>query len=207
MMQSPRVINYPVRVNMAGWRSDTHTLQRNGWEIAMEQNTRRESCHETIRIAMTHPGLDLIAMSAPAHFEYHLIYGIGGPERMIEYLREYEFEVCQFYKRSTQVRIHVPRMPFNFSAIDAVPQMVNSEMKTLDDMLPFKPVGGELIHVDPKDVSGLLAIIKEAQGPKQEEIRAKLRKQKERQMNETHMSLPEDIRMPYENVVQLVKVA
>ena len=206
-MQLPRVINYPVKINMAGWRSDTRTLQSNGWEIAMEQNTMQSSAHETIRIAMTHPGLDLIALSNPQHFDYYLIRGVGGPERMMEYLRSFEFEVCQFFKRSNPVRIHNTNTAFNFSAIDATPQMVDSEIKTFEDLLPFKPVGGELIHVDPNDVARLLTMIKEAQGPKQEEIRAKLRKQKERQMNEYNIPDIEGITMPYENVVQLVKVA
>jgi hypothetical protein len=160
----PRLMNQPIKILWAGFETDTLRLQRQGWQLAVEE------CHSdlTIRIAMKHPMLKLYAVTDKYerrgfgfdtyHQDGHMVLNIRylGPE-----IKEYAMPGEHTF--------------LNFRPINAEPlyEMCRSpEGRSIDDFNLFKPLSKEKEIVIPNEnVTELLERIQKLQKPKQDEIR------------------------------------
>lgn len=153
-----------MKVYWAGWQSDTHRLQREGWQLSADQDIRMQA----IRIAMKHEGLRCVAVSQMLEdFRYE------------GYARDYSASempplVIQFFACRLEV-VQMPRLEcMNFSAIDAAPQFLSK--RTIHSYEDLKWFAAPLVEtkeliVDPAKIGDILAQIAQAQVPEQEAIR------------------------------------
>lgn len=163
-----RVLSEPAVVWWSGFRSDTFRLQQEGWEIAAEEDV----AYGRIRLLLRHQNLRLYALTDEVMFEHRR------PRQLHEAPR-LEFHVVMAAPRiEVQRMASVGRCEFeNFRQIDAQPQMVETEIKSLDDFKIFATplVRTEEIIVEPQTVSAMLDRIREMQAPEQAALREKQR--------------------------------
>lgn len=70
-MRYNKVIKNPImEVHWAGWRSDTLTLQNNGWQLAIDDDPLRRQ----LRVALHHPAFDLYGIM-PNYIKYEPMDG------------------------------------------------------------------------------------------------------------------------------------
>lgn len=162
-----RILSQPTDVWWAGFRATTLQLQQAGWELATHEDVH----YRRMRLLMRHQGMQLYAVSRETAFDYfrNRNYGFRYDETPLS------FEVVQ-----AAHDFHTVRMPDVLSAfrqIDAVPQVVNTEIKSIDDLKIFATplVRTEELIVEPANVAAMLERIREMQIPEQERIRQKER--------------------------------
>lgn len=154
-----RVLSQPCDVYWTGFRSTTSTLQQNGWEIAVEQDFREGR----LRLLMRHRDLRLYAISD--HSEFNFMRAAQ------EYTRPPVFHVVQ---AGSRIEIITFEGGFgDFMRVDATPQFVTRERKSIEDFGIFAVplVRTEEIIVAPADVSELMEQIRRMQSPEQKAIR------------------------------------
>jgi len=167
-LSEPRVLSLPHRIWFAGWHSTLPALQQAGWELSAEQDFNWLS----VRIAMRHRDFGLHAVTEKVDcrfFDRH------------EYGRTFDFRVV-FMANDLKIQI----MNDNFSAfspIDAMPQFLNTEIKSIEDFGIFAtPLARtEEIIVEPETVMSMLEKIKSMQSPEQAAIRERNRSRERRQ--------------------------
>jgi hypothetical protein len=155
----PRILSAPCDVFWAGFKSDTYKLQQGGWSISVEQAVADRG----IRLLMNHRQMRLYAISEYSEFDYYRNAQSRGMAPT--------FNVTHVASRIEVLRIH-DRLD-NFKLIDAAPQIVNSEITSIEDFGIFAVpmVRTEEIIVDPKDVSAMLEQIRAMQSTEQRNIR------------------------------------
>jgi hypothetical protein len=156
-----RFLSYHHRVHFAGFTATTPALQQQGWELSVEQDPYRDS----IRLAMRHQAANLRMLTNAIPY-MHLVHQRDQP---------LDF-VVQHAASQMHINIAMMGMP-SFQPVDAFPQMINHEIRSLDDLAMFAtPLARtQEIIVDPHDVQALLERIKELQLPEQERIRERRR--------------------------------
>lgn len=110
----------------AGFESDTYRLQQQGWSISAEQDIRQ--C--TMRLAFRHTGAAMFGVSDEIGWQYerHLMQ-YGG-----------DFPLVRVHMMGREIRYHIQgSVDWNFQPIDAMPQFVKTEIKSLEDMVHFAP--------------------------------------------------------------------
>jgi hypothetical protein len=159
----PRVLSLPHRVHFCGWVATLPALQQAGWEISAEQDFQ----YLSVRLALRHRDLQLRALTQTIDYNFFDGYmsQMRGP-----------LDFCIQYMAS-DLRIVTSDNLSAFSPIDAIPQFVSTERKSIDDFGIFAtPLARtEEIIVDPHDVMALLERIKDLQRPGQAAIRARTR--------------------------------
>lgn len=175
----PRIVNPVFRTFWAGWRSDTVTLARNGWQISAEQAVDRFA----IRFIIKHPNYHVYGISEMAELAYRDLrlnsQDFGGNPFVMPGV-ELPFQLC-----SELIINYADPEAFHarFDLIDAEPTIVTHEPTSIEDMKLFPPqivpVENQII-VDPHNVPKLLDIVLEHQSPQQKEIRERLRRQRRR---------------------------
>ena len=154
-----RIISQPHRVFWAGFETTTTRLQQAGWNLSAEEDFRRGA----IRLAMKHEPLKLYGVSEPVEHYY-------GGRTMFE-------EPLLFRVRymSSRLDVVINDNLMNFSPIDAYPQTMTIERKSIEDFKIFAaPLARtEEIIVDPNDVQAMLDHIRKLQAPEQADIRAR----------------------------------
>lgn len=190
--------NTPFEVHFAGWRSDSYTLGKCGWRIAVEvedfstpfQGARR-------KVMFHHPELGLAMVGE-------------GRGDMFEMRRHIDPSGARMHRDSIgAVVIHSvamkgdARRPVNilfqkepsFYAIDTRPTHVEFGAQEMRDLfqMPFfmeldKPAAQELI-VEPDQVGRILELIHKAQEPEQRAIRERNREREKRQLHASIVSL------------------
>lgn len=168
----PRLLSRPMGVEWAGWRTDTVTLQRSGWELAVSF----DYAYHAYRLLLRHKMMRLYAVSDVSHVEsmldrYH--------ERMAEW------PVFQIIGCAPSVQtLNVPSINFAaFREIDATPQFTDQRITRVEDMnifaTPMPGSKGEVL-VDGADLSVIehLEAIKRLQAASQEEIRQRILEQR-----------------------------
>lgn len=158
-LQSDRILSQPCEVFWAGFRSNTYLLQQQGWEIAAEQDYANMS----IRILMRHQDLKLFALSRRENFDFYRHAGEYTPPPI-------------FYVNNCATRYEVTSIMDrfeNFKQIDAAPQFVSTERKSINDLGIFvvPMVRTEEIIIASSDVSAMLEQIRVMQSPEQKAIR------------------------------------
>lgn len=167
---TPRLLSRPMGVEWAGWRTDTFTLQQNGWEIAVDYDIR----YDGYRLLLRHKMLRLYALSDSQRIE-NLLDSRYNPD----VIRDYPvFHICGVAP-SIQT-MQVAGVDFSrFKEIDAQPRIVNHVITRVEDMNIFAaPMPGDKgeVLIDGADMSVIehLEAIKRLQSASQAEIRQRI---------------------------------
>ena len=160
----------PIKLNFAGWESDTWTLQQHGWQLSVSQ----DHMYRGIQIGMQHPE-----------------YRMRGISRLIEaplYMHEMHDPYTSMYSSYTvpaqlgsDFISHTASIaPFaSYQPIDAEPQFME-RTERMSEMMPFAPnlARTQEIIIPEHSVEDMLNMILEKQAPNREElIRRRVREQ------------------------------
>lgn len=187
MFKSDTILSLPFEIVWAGWKSDTFTLQREGWQLSVEQDYRRNA----FSLAIKHPDFKIYGMTNPMPLHEIAMSRYG--ER---YNRIANFMSFHLGYMCSDLIMHVHgRDLMNFHPVDAEPQrMTEEEMRCYDKIqrISEMPIFKAIEHtkdiiVMPEMVPGLLEKIRECQEPNQARIREEVRKQKDREALRGHI--------------------
>ena len=191
--------NTPFDVEFAGWRSNSYTLGRCGWRIAVEQEDFLSPFQGARRTVMFHHpelGLAMIGEGRGEMFEMRRHIDPSGARIG---LRD-SIGVVVIHRVAMKgdarrpVMLHFQKEP-SFYPIDTRPTYMEfgpQEMRDLFQM-PFfmeleKPAAQELI-VEPDQVGRILELIHKAQEPEQRAIRERNREREKRQLHASIVSM------------------
>src|SRR5258706_8252287 len=151
-----RILSQPTDVWWAGFRATTIQLQQAGWELAAHEDVH----YGRLRLLMRHQGMRLYALSREKTFDYFRNHSYG--------FRSYDETPFSFEVTQAAHDIQMMRMPDVLSAfrqIDAIPQVVPTEIKSIDDLKIFATplVRTEELIVEPANVAAMLEGIREMQ--------------------------------------------
>ena len=165
-----RTINPIFKVNWMGWRSDTLTLQKYGWNFAMQDITKNGF---SVFFVIRHPEMKIYGRTNKI-----ILDTIRG--QSMQSFRDIELNVAmQLAAEITFQQCDPPKL----MSMDMEPvcQHISSERFKLSETWPFEvAVPEHEIIVDPVDVNKMLDMILNEQRGKQAEIRDKNRKQAKR---------------------------
>lgn len=148
----------PVGISFAGFRSDTYTLQKAGWQVAQVIDDYGNS----IRLTLLNEDLGLAAQSESMQLDrYRNLDGIGGGYTL------------RIVKMASKGRIQVFKDFSTGSLVDCTPMMATVADAYGDWAVFGPPVGKTLeVLVEPSSVSECLDLIQKLQSPKLAAIRA-----------------------------------
>jgi hypothetical protein len=169
MFTEPRMLSRPVGVEWAGWRSDTLTLQRAGWELAVEFEYYRHQ----YRLLMRHKMLRLYAVTDMLTLENVMSDRFG--------MNTADMPVFHVIGVAPSIQsLQVQGISFAaFREIDATPRFSESRITRVEDLnifaAPMPGAKGEVL-IDGADMSVIehLEAIKRLQSKTQEEIRQRI---------------------------------
>ena len=170
-------VSYPVRVNLAGYESDTHRLQKAGWALSVRNVEDRGHGFGSIELAMQHRALRLHAITHPLSLR-DLFFARPDASTVLAFFSAAQFNVAAIAPE-IQMQIMTTPSASAFTAIDATPQWGRAERVDLSKLGMFRTlaVSEELdFYVPEKSVAELLEIIRQKQEPIQAEIREKHRR-------------------------------
>lgn len=168
----PRYMGLPIRVRWEGWTSDTYELQRNGWEVSVAQSPTEN----IMQIALHHRHMRLTGISSMMRFNYREIMDKHQYLEHMEPIRIVHIAPQIHVVTITQAQLADPRMSRGrqinwdrFQPVDAAPSVVMEEIKSLDDLVHFRPLPepAQEIIIPEKSVSDLLSEILQKQEPEQ----------------------------------------
>ena len=155
------------KVVWAGWVSDTLTLEKAGWQFAMEQDVMRDAIH----LIMKHEAYRMYGVSHSIEHNFFRMHD------MAAYRGDVIFHIK--YMASRVEVIHHADMG-NYRAVSMKPMISTLDVsrKSIEDFNLFTPLTDTReILIEPKDVNECLERILKLQSPKQQELRqAKRRK-------------------------------
>ena len=119
-----RILSRPLKVEWAGWETNTYRLQQAGWKLSAEQDVFQNR----MRLAMQHERMNLYAMSRMTEFEYER-YAMD---------RSFDFPmiVMQAMGREVFIQEH-GRIDWGFNAIDAKPCITDRKISRIEDLAHF----------------------------------------------------------------------
>ena len=148
-IQSPKT-----DVIWAGFRSDTVTLQRNGWLFSVEENHYNRS----VRLVMKHPTLEIYAISKHVNFGYGL--------RDIPFFEvEGMTQEIRFCTTGTYTTFD------SFKPVDMNPRMFREENISNFDIFHKVNINVEEIYLQEASLNDILELALKKQYPIQEDIR------------------------------------
>ena len=164
-----RVLSPPCKVFFAGWESTTTKLQQLGWSLSAEQDLMRQR----VRLALRFEPCKLYMMSESLDHNFYKAFGPGGTHG---YNRLPEFHVRNC---ASNFHVQVYDNLSLFRPIDATPQYIHSEIKSIEDFNLFATplVRTQEIIVEPETVSSLMEQIKKLQVTDLEAIRKRRSRQ------------------------------
>lgn len=159
--------NY-AKVNFAGLRGDTRSMQAEGWELSVDTQRDYQRAGYLYRLAGRHPSLNLRLLSGVALVDGRQTY-MGNP------IGNLEFPIAF---AAPNIMINLMDKP-NFSSLNAESiehfRVGYNERFDLDDLAMFRSYGGEQEIIVPSkkilEVQDYLSEILEQQQEKQREIR------------------------------------
>jgi len=168
-----RFISAPIELHWMGWKSDTATLARNGWDLAANQDVMDRSMQIAIR--NNKYGDPIRGLSQMMDWDYyrHMMEGnFGGRVALGQISMAHQISLnCNNFAVD------------DWSAIDARPSYMemNQDHRSFDKMMHFQKV-----HQDTKEIilqratmDEVLQFALDKQQPRQEEIRKEMIKRKE----------------------------
>jgi hypothetical protein len=171
--EQSRLLSRPIGIEWAGWRTDTATLGRNGWDIAVDFRIERMSYSLILR----HKVMSLYAMTNVIEIQDI----ISSPHYSAEHMPVFHV-VCV----APRIQLHqVPVVgPVLYREIDPNPQINTSRISSIEDLNIFAQAmpgsKGEVL-VDGADMTVVehLEAIKRLQSAKQKEIRDRILRSRE----------------------------
>lgn len=147
------IMSRPITIRWAGWESDTHRLQQNGWEIAASQDVAAAR----MRIALRHQRYGLRGYTSPLD-----LYRYRGPGWDDEVRRQGVYGEVRHMGSAINVIEHGL---MDFRPVDATPQLRPDRVTSLDDLAHFAGamVRTQQVVVPEEDVNDLLLRILEKQ--------------------------------------------
>jgi hypothetical protein len=163
------LLSRPVEVHWAGWRSDTFTLQQNGWSLSAEQDMQRMQ----MSIAMRNERAGMVGVTGSVDWRFMEDW------RYAQHSHSLPALPVHLMGRKIEVMHTRGNHWDNFRPIDAQPQFEpNREIRSLEDMVHFAPAHTrtQQLIVPEDSVEELMArILKMQQGPRIERIRQEIR--------------------------------
>lgn len=163
----PLLQSAPMEIHWAGWRSDTVTLQRNGWKFAQEVDHSR---YNEIRLVLTHEQAQVIGR-IDSHELRHSVYDMPPLIR----------NTCLNLRHMSRDMIfHVEKMPL-YAEMDMEPSWTNERVLPNEIFRTLVPENAEVL-IDKADMNVVehLEAIKALQAPKQFDLRQQARKETSR---------------------------
>jgi hypothetical protein len=157
-----RVLSAPVRLHWAGFETDTLSLARAGWDISAEQDVM--NCR--MRIAIRHELGGMYGLSEGIDWDYQMHAHCGPrPDRLpVVPLRMVSQKII-----IEAIRGKVPTENyFAMDPIDPFPQYVQSERKSLADLVHFASARARGILLPEASVQELMEQILKVQQPMRE---------------------------------------
>ena len=164
--------SFPVELHWRGWRSDTLTLQKNGWLLSTNEQFNDHSFEKCVRIALRHPSE---------------IYGYGQFSYPAEYFMERNYlSIAPNFSVSMDLAHHIDLIsPYHvdldarFLPIDAQPSMMEfpKDRISLEKVTWFREMPEKEVFLQEPSFHELMDKILDIQAPKQKELREKARKQ------------------------------
>jgi hypothetical protein len=196
MPQFPRVTSRRCPVFFAGFKSDTATLQNNGWDLSMEQLNNFAHARSELRLAMRHEKAGLYALSAPVAWDQRREYAYQTSMREPGYVHQTALGADWDYSLTFQIiyvgsnarfQIIPQSRAMFFQPIDAFPAVEQVQELDFDQAIPFRTISAEApeLVVDPDKVGQIMELILKAQSPKQAEIRQETRRRAWRERDAT----------------------
>jgi hypothetical protein len=163
----PYILSHPLKIEWAGWHSDTHTLQQNGWQLSAHQDI----VGDELRLALKHPTLHVEGLTRKIPFHYRR------GDNFLELLK-YEGLVADLASRHM---IHISSLYAlrfdEFRPINATPQYTEQCIATnsLSDYIHFAHINNTKEIIIPEmNVQELLDKILEIQTPSRNEYFKKI---------------------------------
>jgi hypothetical protein len=119
-----RLLSRPLRVEWAGWETNTYRLQQAGWRLSAEQDVFQNR----MRLAMHHERMNLYAMSRMTEFEFDRFAH--------DYRPEFPLIVMQAMGREVFIQEH-GSIDWGFNAIDAKPCFTERKITRIEDLAHF----------------------------------------------------------------------
>lgn len=131
-----RVLSRPLRVQWAGWETDTFRLQRCGWKLSAYQDVQGSR----IQMAFKHDGLQIEGITAALPYEYERALDM----RERDYVNGIVLNVQRML--GEQVMVHqAGDISAMWSPIDAEPRYTQTTITRLEDLAHF---AGPLIRTN-----------------------------------------------------------
>jgi len=150
------LVNRPIRLNWAGWQSDTATLQQHGWSFSAEQNIAAMQ----MRLAMRHERHQIFGLTAPMDYDFM------GAAYCWDHHSQFEMPI-QFMASRLTAQIMENRATA-FAPIDCQPMVIpERRIERIEDFAHFAPplVRTQEIILPEEDVGDLLDRILKMQQP------------------------------------------
>lgn len=150
-----------MEVHFAGFRSDTVTLQRTGWRLAVEEDIIRN----TLRLMMHHDQAGLYLVADEVRYDYMSRGRLGIREERPVFLVRKVARALQSISSNFDFA--------KFSPVDAEPCVANVQYKRIEDFALFGAplVRTEEIIIEPQSVAECLDLIRKMQAPELAEVR------------------------------------
>lgn len=164
-----------IEIRWMGMRSDSRTMQRCGWEFAVNRSIQQFDDRLDVIASHKDCGMRLYG-SIPADLLMRSHYSgafVGASIRL---------NGMQFFSEKAHVALPVANYsPFDFMRVDMAPSITEKPARNpFDVFTPWAPDAEEII-VDPPTVAGLLEQIRSLQEPELAEIRKRNRAREYRQ--------------------------
>lgn len=173
--------NAPFEVEFAGWRSDSWTLHRCGWKIAIENRPDGGFYGNEVAVILHHEEARLSMAGLGSVRNFRMIDRFNQTPDIVRISR-----VSQ--KGGVPIYFTTGSGHLNFRWVDAEPKMMEISHHELYSLPLFmelnKPAAQELI-VAPDQVGQILEMIHKAQAPGQEAIRERNRLRAQREERES----------------------
>jgi hypothetical protein len=193
----------PIDVVFAGFKGNTLSLARAGWDLSMRQQSNLWGAYE-MQLVMRHDGARLYALSSPIELEYGRLGScLNDPVRYAELLSQLHFSIACI---APQIEFHVMPVRGNmfaseFKAIDPFPQE-RTEKISVKDFKFFKVANPSIkdIIVSPDQVPELLDMVLKAQ-------KETISKVKARERSRENMHAYRDVKPAHQVQAQLITLA
>jgi hypothetical protein len=166
-----RLVSAPIEIHWRGFRSDTVTLQRNGWKVTVKE----DQYYRQLQMIMHLEGSDTYAISEPIPF--HIMQHINEREMGIRPTLQSRVELT----RDFTVQNMIPRTGFEgFVPVDCEPryEQFNYREQSVADLFLFQRIEeSKEIYLRDATIDEVLEFALNKQEPTQEEIRQRMLKE------------------------------
>ena len=199
------IVNAPIEVNLRGLRGTTMSMQKDGWQVAVETYRNEYNASFAIRLAAKHPDMNIKTMSMPFEME-------RGPievtQRLLPHIRFELFVVA------SEINFRQHEMP-KFNMVDfSKPSFVPHEEIdlgkhfSLEECCFFRPLKDQADLYVPENkiwtIMEHLKGVRELQDDKQKEIRERMLNDRRKKENES--SINNNYEQKQEIKLQLVSI-